>query len=284
MDKKNRINIPGYIVLLFLGLFCIVILFYSFATGFSGGFLTVAADYVFAPMQEGLSNAGSGISHAVDTHREKEKLLAENESLTKRVNELESKLTNTQLKQNELERLEGLLQLSKDYDQYKTTGARIIAKGTSNWFTTFTIDKGSADGIKKDMNVIADNGLVGCVTSVGKHYANVRSIIDDDSNVSASVSTTEDDMIITGGIEQAQKTGLISFSGLRDTDNKVKEGDAVVTSNISSKYLPGILIGYIAEKKDDTNALTSSGTITPVVDFSHLSEVLVITELKESGN
>ena len=284
MDKKNRINIPGYIVLLFLGLFCIVILFYSFATGFSGGFLTVAADYVFAPMQEGLSNAGSGISHAVDTHREKEKLLAENESLTRRVNELESKLTNTQLKQNELERLEGLLQLSKDYDQYKTTGARIIAKGTSNWFTTFTIDKGSSDGIKKDMNVIADNGLVGCVTSVGKHYANVRSIIDDDSNVSASVSTTEDDMIITGGIEQAQKTGLISFSGLRDTDNKVKEGDAVVTSNLSSKYLPGILIGYIAEKKDDTNALTSSGTITPVVDFSHLSEVLVITELKESGN
>ena len=284
MDKKNRINIPGYIVLLFLGLFCIVILFYSFATGFSGGFLTVVADYVFAPMQEGLSNAGSGISHAVDTHREKEKLLAENESLTRRVNELESKLTNTQLKQNELERLEGLLQLSKDYDQYKTTGARIIAKGTSNWFTTFTIDKGSADGIKKDMNVIADNGLVGCVTSVGKHYANVRSIIDDDSNVSASVSTTEDDMIITGGIEQAQKTGLISFSGLRDTDNKVKEGDAVVTSNISSKYLPGILIGYIAEKKDDTNALTSSGTITPVVEFSHLSEVLVITELKESGN
>jgi rod shape-determining protein MreC len=284
MDKKNRINIPGYIMLLFLGLFCIVILFYSFATGFSGGFLTVAADYVFAPMQEGLSNAGSGISHAVDTHREKEKLLAENESLTRRVNELESKLTNTQLKQNELERLEGLLQLSKDYDQYKTTGARIIAKGTSNWFTTFTIDKGSSDGIKKDMNVIADNGLVGCVTSVGKHYANVRSIIDDDSNVSASVSTTEDDMIITGGIEQAQKTGLISFSGLRDTDNKVKEGDAVVTSNISSKYLPGILIGYIAEKKDDTNALTSSGTITPVVDFSHLSEVLVITELKESGN
>ena len=284
MDKKNRINIPGYIVLLFLGLFCIVILFYSFATGFSGGFLTVAADYVFAPMQEGLSNAGSGISHAVDTHREKEKLLAENESLTRRVNELESKLTNTQLKQNELERLEGLLQLSKDYDQYKTTGARIIAKGTSNWFTTFTIDKGSSDGIKKDMNVIADNGLVGCVTSVGKHYANVSSIIDDDSNVSASVSTTEDDMIITGGIEQAQKTGLISFSGLRDTDNKVKEGDAVVTSNISSKYLPGILIGYIAEKKDDTNALTSSGTITPVVDFSHLSEVLVITELKESGN
>lgn len=283
MDKKNRINIPGYAVLLFLGLLCIVILFYSFATGFSGGPLSTIADYVFAPMQEGLSNAGGAISHGIDEHREKEKLLAENERLTARVNELESRLTNTQLKENELTRLEELLKLSKDYDQYDTTGARIIAKGTSNWFSTFTINKGSADGIKKNMNVIAGNGLVGCVTSVGKHYANVRSIIDDDSNVSASVSTTEDDMIITGGIEQVQKNGLISFSGLRDPKDKVKEGDAVVTSNISSKYLPGILIGYIAEKKDDTNALTSSGTITPVVDFSHLSEVLVITQLKETG-
>jgi len=283
MDKKNRINIPGYVVLLFLGLLCIVLLFFSFATGFSGGPVSALADYVFTPMQEGLSNAGGAISHGIDSRREKKQLLAENKRLNNKVNELESKLTNTRLKENELTRLEKLLKLSKDYDKYKTTGARIIAKGTSNWFSTFTIDKGSADGIKKDMNVIADNGLVGCVISVGKHYANVRSIIDDDSNVSASVSTTEDDMIITGGLEQIRKNGLISFSGLRDTKNKVKEGDAVVTSNISSKYLPGILIGYIAKKDNDTNALTSSGTITPVVDFSHLSEVLVITELKKTG-
>lgn len=284
MEKKNRINIPGYAVLIFLGLLCIVILFYSFATGFSGGPISVLADYVFAPMQEGLGHAGGAISHGIEEHTEKEKLLEENKRLTSRVNELESRLTNTQLKENELTRLEGLLKLSKDYDQYKTTGARIIARGTSNWFSTFTINKGSADGIKKNMNVIAGNGLVGCVTSTGTHYANVRSIIDDDSNVSGSVSTTEDDMIISGGLEQLQKNGLISFSGLRDSKNKVKEGDAVVTSNISSKYLPGILIGYIAKKDTDSNDLTSSGTITPVVDFSHLSEVLVITELKDSGS
>lgn len=284
MDKKDRINIPGYVVLLFLGLLCIVILFYSFATGFSGGPVSTIADYVFAPMEEGLSRAGSVISHGIDEHRQKEKLLAENERLTARVNELESKLTNTQLKENELSRLEELMELSKDYDQFDTTGARIIARGTSNWFSTFTINKGSADGIKKDMNVIAGNGLVGCVTNVGKHYANVRSIIDDESNVSASVSTTEDDMIISGGLEELQKTGLLTFSGLRDQDDEVNEGDSVVTSNISSKYLPGILIGYITKKNTDTNNLTSSGTITPVVDFSHLSEVLVITELKETGD
>jgi rod shape-determining protein MreC len=284
MNKKDRINIPGYVVLLFLGLLCIVILFFSYATGFTGGPLQSVADYVFAPMQQGLTAAGSGISHTVEEHTEKKKLLEQNKRLEARVTELESRLTNTQLRENELDRLQELLDLSKDYDKYKTTGARIIAKGTSNWFSTFTINKGSADGIKRDMNVIADNGLVGVVVSTGKHYANVRSIIDDDSNVSAQVADTEDQLIVSGSLEGMQQSGMITFSGLRDEKNQVKSGDAVVTSNISSKYLPGILIGYIGDIDDSSDDLTKSGTITPVADFTHLSEVLVITQLKESGS
>jgi rod shape-determining protein MreC len=284
MNKKDRINIPGYVVLLFLGLLCIVILFFSYATGFTGGPLQSVADYVFAPMQQGLTAAGSGISHTVEEHTEKKKLLEQNKRLEARVTELESRLTNTQLRENELDRLQELLDLSKDYDKYKTTGARIIAKGTSNWFSTFTINKGSADGIKRDMNVIADNGLVGVVVSTGRHYANVRSIIDDDSNVSAQVADTEDQLIVSGSLEGMQQSGMITFSGLRDEKNQVKSGDAVVTSNISSKYLPGILIGYIGDIDDSSDDLTKSGTITPVADFTHLSEVLVITQLKESGS
>ncbi len=284
MNKKDRINIPGYVVLLFLGLLCIVILFFSYATGFTGGPLQSVADYVFAPMQQGLTAAGSGISHTVEEHTEKKKLLEQNKRLEARVTELESRLTNTQLRENELNRLQELLDLSKDYDKYKTTGARIIAKGTSNWFSTFTINKGSADGIKRDMNVIADNGLVGVVVSTGRHYANVRSIIDDDSNVSAQVADTEDQLIVSGSLEGMQQSGMITFSGLRDEKNQVKSGDAVVTSNISSKYLPGILIGYIGDIDDSSDDLTKSGTITPVADFTHLSEVLVITQLKESGS
>ena len=58
-------------------------------------------------------------------------------------------------------------------------------------------------------------------------------------------------------------------------------GDKVVTSNISEKYLPGILIGYVCELNNDANNLTKSGQITPVVDFKHLQEVLVILELKD---
>ena len=61
----------------------------------------------------------------------------------------------------------------------------------------------------------------------------------------------------------------------------VVAGDKVVTSNISDRYLPGILIGYIATVEEDSNHLTMSGKLTPVVDFEHLSDVLVITETKK---
>lgn len=284
MNRKDRLNIPGYVVLLFLSLLCIVILFFSFATGFTGGPLQVVADYVFAPMQQGLSTAGGAISHGMEEQAQKKALVARNKKLEARVTELESRLTNTQLKENELDRLQQLLDLSKDYDKYSTTGARVIAKGTSNWFSTFTINKGSADGIKRDMNVIADNGLVGVVVSTGRHYSNVRSIIDDESNVSAQIADTEDQLIVSGSLEHIQQSGMITFSGLRDDKDQVKSGDAVVTSNISSKYLPGILIGYVGDIDKDSGNLTSSGTITPVADFMHLSEVLVITELKETGS
>ena len=160
------------------------------------------------------------------------------------------------------------------------TGARVISKDSGNWFSSFTIDKGTNDGIQVDCNVIAGGGLVGIVTEAGPNWATVRSIIDDNSNVSAMVSTTSDTCIIAGNLQLIDE-GTLSLVKLTDENSKVHVGDKVVTSNISEKYLPGILIGYICELTNDSNNLTKSGQITPVVDFKHLQEVLVILETKD---
>ena len=188
---------------------------------------------------------------------------------------------NSQLVQDkeELTRLRELYDLDQQYTDYEKVGARVIAKESGNWFQLFTIDKGSNDGIQKDANVISGGGLVGIVTEVGPNWAVVRSIIDDNSNVSAMVSTTSDQCIIAGDLRLIDE-GSLNLVKLTDTDNKVHVGDKVVTSYISEKFLPGILIGYISELNNDSNNLTKSGYITPVVDFRHLQEVLVILELK----
>ena len=84
---------------------------------------------------------------------------------------------------------------------------------------------------------------------------------------------------VDGNLEQYNEGRLI----LRDvkSDADVNEGDMIVTSNVSTKYLPNILIGYAKELKDDSSRLTKSGYIIPVVNFDTISEVLVITKLKE---
>ena len=129
------------------------------------------------------------------------------------------------------------------------------------------------------MNVIAGGGLVGIVTDVGTNYATVRSIIDDSSRVSAMSMRTSDTAIVSGNLQSYDEGKLLISEIMYDAE--IKDGDKIITSNISSKYLPGIMIGYASDITMDSNNLTKSGYIIPVAQFTSLQEVLVITTLKQ---
>ncbi|ROR29170.1 rod shape-determining protein MreC [Mobilisporobacter senegalensis] len=180
----------------------------------------------------------------------------------------------------ELENLRNLYQLDQKYASYPKVAARVISKETNNWYNTFLIDKGTEDGLAVDMNVLAGNGLVGIITEAGKNYSRVRSIIDDSSNVSGMFLKTSDTCIVTGSLKLID-SGLIQVSHI-SKDADVKDGYEIVTSNISDKYLQGILIGYISDITVDANNMTKSGYLTPAVNFNRLDTVLIITELKEN--
>ena len=89
--------------------------------------------------------------------------------------------------------------------------------------------------------------------------------------------------IISGNLQSMTKNNRIKITNLENPDNKIKSGEPIVTSNISDKYLPGILIGYLDKIKEDSNQMTFSGTVTPAVDFKHLQNVLVVLSKKETG-
>ncbi len=171
--------------------------------------------------------------------------------------------------------------MKEQYPDYETTGAHIISKNSGNWYQTFKIDKGSADGIQVDMNVIADGGLVGIVTSVETNTATVSTIIDDGRSVSAMAQISQAPCIVTGDLLLYEEGRLLLQ--YIDKDDNLENNYKIVTSNTSSEYLPGILIGYAVDLEVDSNNLTKSGYLIPVVDFSHLDSVLVITTLKETG-
>ena len=205
-------------------------------------------------------------------------LQEENEALSLKVDTLKSQISSMENNLNELEELRDLLKLKESYPNYSMVGARIISSDAGNWYDTFTIDKGSRDGIEVDMNVIADNGLVGIVIETGINHSKVRAITDDSSSVSAMDAITEDQCIVNGSLEQ-KDTGLLDVELIRD-DAQIDEGNEIVTSYLSDKYLPGLTIGYISNVTEDKSTLTQKANVTPVVDFEHLRDVLVITQLK----
>lgn len=244
--------------------------------------LRTAVGYVLVPIQSGVNRVGGGLYNELSSVGKLKTALAENETLKTRVDELTEENTRLCSEQFELERLRSLYELDQEYMQYHKIGARIIAKDSGSWFSVFRIDKGSDDGIKEDMNVIAGGGLVGIVTDVGANYATVRSIIDDSSRVSAMAQQSGDSCIVAGDL-QLFKEGRLKLSYM-EKDDDIKDGDMIVTSNISGKFLPGILVGYATDITVDYNDnLTKSGYLIPAARFDRLQEVLVITDLKDAG-
>lgn len=279
MKIKNQNTIPSKYLLLILVIVCGILLG---AERFmdNGGPLSWVANYTIIPMQKGISYVGTWMSDLTDNFATLKDLKKENEELQERIDTLTMDNTRLRQEQYELERLQELYKLDQNYADYEKVGAHVIANNGTNWFSSFTIDKGSNDGIRKDMNVLAGSGLVGIVTDVGPDYAQVRSIIDDGSNVSGMVLSTSDLCMVRGDL-QLMEDGRIRFEKLPNNDNEIEVGEQVVTSHISSTYLQGLFIGYISEINVDSNNLTRSGYITPAVDFSKLQEVLVITTTKD---
>jgi len=278
--KGERFAIPGKYLLFALTCACVVIMALSLGTDVFNKPLNTAVGYIVVPFQQGISKLGGWMHNRTEELEQVRVLLEENASLKKQIDELQVENTLLQQDKTELNRLRELYKLDSQYDDYTKVGARIIARDTGNWYSSFTIDKGEKDGFAIDMNVIADGGLVGRITAIGPNWSTVTSIIANNSNVSSKTLSTSDLMIVTGDLE-SMKDGVIRFSQLVDSRDAVKQGDKVVTSHISDKYLPGIQVGYIYSIQRDPNNLTKSGSISPAVDFEHLEEVLVILETKE---
>lgn len=277
--KKKKSSVKSKNILIIMTILCIGMIVYGISANARLEGLHSAAGYLVTPFQKGMSTVGRLLKGTTLSFGDVEELQKENQELKKKVNDLTEQNNLILQDQDKLERLEKLFALDAEYSEYDKVAASVISKDPGNWYNTFTIDRGSEDGITVDMNVIADGGLVGIVTETGSHWATVRSIIDDSSNVSAMASSTLDTCLVTGDLT-LMEDGKLQFIQLYDRDDVVSVGDKIVTSNISDKFLKGILIGYISDISTDANNLTKSGYLVPVVDFAHLQEVLVIKKVK----
>ena len=281
MRKKTKITIdPKYILVAILCL-CVIlgVISYRFEDKLTP--VRSAAESIVLPMQKGINSIGRKLADQMDYVTTMKKTVDTNKKLKKELAKLSAENKLLQQDKYELENFRKLYDLDEQYAGYPKVAARVINGDPTNWNNTFLIDKGTDDGLKKNMNVMAGDGLVGIITKVSKSYARVRSIIDDESNVAGTVLKNSENCIVSGNLN-LMNDGVIDVTGI-DGNAKIEDGAEVVTSQISDKYLPGILIGYVKDLKKDSSNITQNGYLSPVVDFANLDMVFVITEVKNSA-
>ena len=277
--NRKRIEISPRYVLLGLTVFCVILMVISLFAGGAFAPIREVSNMIVQPMQKGVNTIGRWVQSKTEAFENYDTLLKENEELKSQLEQTQKQVEQYQQNSYELERLQALYELDSQYADYNKTAARVISKDTSGWFDVFYIDKGTDDGIKTGCNVMFGNGLCGIVTDAGSDYAKIRSVIDDTSNVNGMILPSEAICNVEGSVNNYENGYLIAENIEKEADISV--GDQVVTSYVSSKYLPGLNIGYISKIDEDSNNLTKTAYITPSCDFSKIQEVLVILETKK---
>lgn len=224
------------------------------------------------PIQNGFTYLKNKISGNDSFFTDMDNLKSENEELKKRNSELEQSLRELEIIKAENETLKEYVNLKEKYEEYDTIPADVINRDISNYSSTIIINVGSNDGIKEDMTVIADSGLVGHIISVTPTTAKVQTIIDTGTAVTSKISTTDDTIIVQGTLDD-KSTLKATFI---PTDAVILQGDSIETSGIGGIYPKGIHIGSIKEVINTSNPINRYAIVETAVNFTKLTTVLVI--------
>lgn len=277
---KKNFTITSKMIFTFLVIICVGLIIVSYLFADLLAPVRTAVGNFFVPMQKGISTVSGGISETLRIFSDKQKLIDENDKLTSEINDLKTEMQILIHQEYELEWYRDLYENDSVYQNAEKVAARIISRNPNGACDMFVIDKGKEDGIEVDMNVLAGGGLVGIITDVGSNWAKVRTIIADDSSVSGRFQPTSDTCIVKGNMRRMDD-GYIDVEMI-NLNAEVYDNYEVLTSYISDKYLPGILIGYVTNIRKDPSELNKRAYLTPVVDFEHLEAVLIVKTLREN--
>jgi len=229
----------------------------------------VAADFVQSPVTS-VSSAASNYFQSIANLRTAQ---TENDVLKQRIQELEVEIKQTAELTAENERLKSLLNL-KEQSKYKILSAKIIGRDPSIWFDSSIINRGSLDGVKLNMPVVTDGGLVGRVTAVSPLTAQVDLISRDKSGLGA----------VIGEIGTSNALGVVSGTSKKEIlemryvpgSVEVKVGEAIYTTGQDGIYPEGLKVGEIVEVRSGSATTPHQIYIRPSAGLNSMQEVGVL--------
>lgn len=199
----------------------------------------------------------------------------ENNNLTKENAELKKQLLEYSDLKQENDQLRKVLNFKDSRDNYNYVATNIIGYAGGNILDGYIVDKGKDDGIEKGMIVIAADGLVGQVTSVGSNWAIIKSVLNENIAVSVKVESTKENTGILRGYRNADGTGECKVENL-PMDSNIKEGDTIVTSGLGQIYPKDIMVGKVVSVQEDKVNVMKNAIVKPSVDFNKLEGLFIV--------
>lgn len=209
-----------------------------------------------------------------------EELAAENETLRRRVAELERDAIAGQDAQRENERMKDLLGLAEERPELQYRDAAVVRRASSNWTSDLTIDRGIGGGVENGDCVIDQHGyLIGVVTEAGVNSSRVTTILDPRLELGGRVARTDEDAILEGDFTLMQE-GLLRLSFVSE-EAKLVTGDQVTTSGLGGVYPRGLVAGSVRSIIVEEDGVSRYAQVEPAADIAGVQYVYVIVDYGE---
>lgn len=235
---------------------------------------------VISPLQKIIYNANDKLKESFDFFINFSKVKQENEELAAKNAELENKLVEYNRMKDENTTLREMFDYSQANQNYNYLGCNIVGYSGGNISNGYVIDKGTNDGVKKDMIVITPQGLVGKVTKSESSYSIVKTILNENIAVASMVESTRETTGILQGATDNKNKNLTVLSNI-PIDSEIKEGDVILTSGLGGMYPKEIRIGEVVSVEIDTVGIMKKAVVKPYVDFNKLEGLFVVVPKEE---
>ena len=231
---------------------------------------------VLTPLRSGVNSMAEQAEKYYGYMFAYESLVAENAELKSQLAQMQNEARLADSVERENQRLRALLALNTVHEDYKEVDAYIISRSSTDWTSTFTVNRGSDSGIAVDMCAITENGeVIGLVTEVGSNYAVIKTVLDSTLEISAIISESGYNGMVSGGY--AQGMGHFLQMDYLPSSAIIKNKDQVVTSG-STVYPRGLILGHVVDADFDDTGVAKYAILRPAADFDVLEQVFILTE------
>lgn len=233
---------------------------------------------LLTPMQKVFNYATEAVDGFAAYFYKFDELIEENIALRERVAELEKQNYDAAELEERSAWMSSFLEMKTQHTDFKMLSASVTGRESGNYSKVLTIDVGTGAGVSLNMPVVTSEGIVGRITELGYNWAKVTTIVEPQSSVGAYIERTEDAGICEGTFDLSAD-GLCRLSYL-PAEAEAEVGDRVLSTGFGSVYPRGLVIGYVETVGINEYTRSPDVTVKCAVDFSELTQVMIITDFE----